>query len=155
MRNNRRGRPRVDTNGTKWRLRKISPTVYFVLPFSRMVHIKPWHDLPGRAVYFMPVCTKRTIHFFIWMMWLFWSSALAKSFMDYKKNVSHLIGVPHSYKGVYDRTRVRSLAMLVTHWLTDWLTHSLTHCRLVNFWRKSCFVIGPESDHWECLPLTD
>ena len=26
------------------------------------------------------------------------------------------------------RTRVRSLAMLVT----NWLTHSLTHCRLVN-----------------------
>ena len=30
------------------------------------------------------------------------------------------------------RTRVRSLAMLVTHWLTYSLTHSLTHSRLVN-----------------------
>ena len=30
------------------------------------------------------------------------------------------------------RTRVRSLAMLVTHWLTNWLTDSLTDCRLVS-----------------------
>ena len=30
------------------------------------------------------------------------------------------------------RTRVRSLAMLVTNSLTDSLTHSLTHSRLVN-----------------------
>ena len=28
------------------------------------------------------------------------------------------------------RTRVRSLAMLVTHWLTDWLTHSVTFSKL-------------------------
>ena len=32
------------------------------------------------------------------------------------------------------RSRVQSLAMLVTHSLTDWLTHSLTHSCLVN-WR--------------------
>ena len=48
------------------------------------------------------------------------------------------------------RTRVRSLAMLVTHWLTHWLTHSLTHSCLVNLidvtcglWRyqlKTCWV---------------
>ena len=30
------------------------------------------------------------------------------------------------------RTRVRSLGMLVTNWLTDSLTHWLTHSRLVN-----------------------
>ena len=34
---------------------------------------------------------------------------------------------------IFYRTRVRSLVMLVTNWLTHSLTHWLTHCRLVNF----------------------
>ena len=40
---------------------------------------------------------------------------------------------------IYYRTRVRSLAMLVTNWLPNWLTHSLPFSQL-------------DSDH--CLPLS-
>ena len=59
---------------------------------------------------------------------------------------------PPSY---FYRTRVRSLAMLVTHWLTN----SLTHCRLVNLIDVTLACEDGNSKLvvtvWLCLSLTD
>ena len=41
-------------------------------------------------------------------------------------NYQYWIGTIINFDISNYRTRVRSLAMLVTNWLTDWLTHSLT-----------------------------
>ena len=63
-----------------------------------------------------------------------------------------------NYVGNFYRTRVRSLAMLVTNSLTDWLTDSclvnLINVSLACEDGNSKLVIRPESDHWLCLSLT-
>ena len=53
-----------------------------------------------------------------------------KTFEEKYETVDYVMYNCLLFKYTFYRTRVRSLAMLVTHWLTDWLTHSLPFSKL-------------------------
>ena len=92
------------------------------------------------AIYFPPFYRHRLVHYLTpyQILWTFcgWISGQCKC--KWELSVPSLTEAPRSllpYNGkgfIFYRTRVRSLAMLVTNRLTDWLTHSLTHSCLVN-----------------------